>query len=121
MTDPVETLKSLDRPRLLVSAARIGLADYNRQPLLRRLLRDPVPAGPEAALARLLELEAGLDASRRAGAADYIAARHVELLIALMGEARLVLAARAWLPPADAGHAATTGRAGAVRGSPRAG
>ena len=121
MTDPVELLKHLDRPRLLVSAARIGLADYNRQSLLRRLFHDSVPAGSEATLARLLMLEARMDAARRAGGADYIVARHVELLIALMGEARLLLAARARPIPADAGRSGAMDGSGAVQGSPRAG
>ena len=120
MTDPVETLKSLDRPRLLVSAARIGLGDSNRLPMLRRLLRDTAPPGPEVALERLLEMEARMEGARRAGAADYVAARHVEQLIALMGEARLVLAGRARPGlPDDRGTA--TGRGGLADTRPRAG
>ncbi|WP_311734966.1 DUF6477 family protein [Alloyangia mangrovi] len=36
-----------------------------------------------------MEMEDGLDSSRRARAASYSAARHVEVLAAIIGEARL--------------------------------
>ena len=38
MIDPQEILQTLRRPRLLVRAARLGLADYNRDRSLRRSL-----------------------------------------------------------------------------------
>ncbi len=86
-------LEKLSRPRLLIRAARFGLADYRREPALRRLLKTAVVPGPAEALERLLGLEATLEAARRSGAAGYAVARHVEVLIALMGEARLLRAA----------------------------
>lgn len=89
MTQVHETLAALRRPRLLVSAARFGLCDYNRERTLRRLLRESVPPSPAAALERLLQIEARMEATRRDASAGYSAARHIEILIALMGEARL--------------------------------
>ncbi len=89
MTDLNAALDALTRPRLIVSAARFGLAEYNRERSLARLLREAVAPSPRAALERLLQIEARIEQSRCAGAADYSAARHVEVMIALMGEARI--------------------------------
>ncbi|MDJ1007139.1 MAG: DUF6477 family protein [Paracoccaceae bacterium] len=83
-------LADLRRPRLLISAARFGLADYDRSRDLRRLLRLGAVPSPGQAVARLMDEEAGLEATRQAGAATYSVSRHVDLLIALMGEARLL-------------------------------
>lgn len=76
----------LTRPRLLIRAARIGLADYRRTRMLRSLLTGTRTA--EEVVARLLEHEARAEAQRRASEAGYGVAHHVEILIALMAEAR---------------------------------
>ncbi|MDB6453117.1 DUF6477 family protein [Falsirhodobacter sp. 20TX0035] len=86
MTDFRTLLATLSRPRLLVRAARLGIEDYRRDRDLRRLTDH---ARPESALPQLLEKEAVMEATRMAGDASYSVARHVELLIALMAEARL--------------------------------
>ena len=88
MTDFRAQLADLRRPKLLIRAARCGLADYRRDRDLRRLL-DAQPA-PDRAVRRLLTEEEALEATRRAGAAGYSVARHVEMLIALMAEVRLL-------------------------------
>ena len=85
-----DILSTLRRPRLLISAARFGLADYDRRRHLRHLLRAPSIPTPAEAIERLIDEEAGLEATRRAGDATYSAARHIDVLIALMGEARLL-------------------------------
>ena len=82
-------IENLKRPRLLIRAARFGLTDYRRERDLRRLIEASVP--PETALKRLLSVEDGMEATRRAGDASYSIARHIEVLIALMAEARVVL------------------------------
>lgn len=95
MTDPLSMLNQLRRPPLLIEAARLGLADYRRDAALRRhlgLLRPPAGA---AALLALIEAEAEIDRERRCGGAGYSPARHVDILIAMMGEARLMRAAAA--------------------------
>ncbi len=89
MIDPQEILKSLRRPRLLVRAARHGLSDYRRDRFLRRLLPGEVVPQPGQALARLAEREAAMDQNRREGGATYSVARHIEILVALIEEARL--------------------------------
>jgi hypothetical protein len=90
MTDFHDLLSSLRRPRLLVRAARLGLCDYNRTRDLRRLMRASQIPGPESALTQLIAEEALLDADRRAGGASYSIARHIDLLIAMMAEARIL-------------------------------
>ena len=85
-------LDNLRRPRLLVRAARHGLQDYRRERDLARLIGRMMPAAESSAVPRLIEAEAEIEEVRRAGAAGYSIARHVELLIALMAEARLFAA-----------------------------
>jgi len=88
MQDIRSQLAALNRPALLVRAAQIGATRYARASALARLFGPgPFPT-PREALAWLLEMEAGLDRARRARRAEYRAAEHVEVLIAVMGEAR---------------------------------
>lgn len=88
----LESLNALRRPRLLIQAARIGAATYRRDLHLRRVLGPEGMAHGPAALAMLMEMEAAMNAARNAGGASYCAADHVDLLIAMMGEARLLRA-----------------------------
>jgi len=84
-------LASLRRPRLLIRAARFGLADYDRARSLRRLFPEgSVPAAADP-LPPLMEQEAACEARRRAGDAAYSVARHVEILVALISEAHNAL------------------------------
>jgi hypothetical protein len=94
MIDLLGRIALLRRPRLLVHAARFGLEDYVRAHHLPRLLQGRVPARSGDALMRLLELEAELDAKRIEKAATYTIAAHVDVLIAIMGEARDLRATR---------------------------
>ncbi|NDV97958.1 DUF6477 family protein [Salipiger sp. PrR002] len=88
MQDLHSRLGAMRRPRLLVRAARIGASEYRRRPHLARLLGGPCPPQHGAALLQLMELEEMLDDGRQRRAADYSAAQHVELLAAIIGEAR---------------------------------
>lgn len=88
MTDFRTLLAQLRRPRLLIRAARFGIVDYRRERDLRRLVEAPLP--PDRALPRLIDEEERLEHSRREGRADYSVARHIEVLIALMAEVRLL-------------------------------
>lgn len=92
--NPQGTLAALRRPRILIRAARFGLAEYRRERDLPRLLGEVRPA---AVVDELLAREAMAEADRARGAAGYSPARHVELLIALIAEA-----ARATVPAAQA-------------------
>lgn len=89
MTDHAAYLASLKRPRILVRAALHGLSDYDRNRCLRRVLSG-VTLSPASAVARLLDIEEALETARKAGEAGYSPARHVDVMIALMAEVRLL-------------------------------
>lgn len=95
MKDVLGLLLDLKRPRLLIRAARIAAQDYRRDICLRRALGDTPPARSGAALMALMEIEALMDENRRAKDASYSVTRHVEVLTAMMGEARILRAAAA--------------------------
>lgn len=95
MTDPFTMLSQLRRPRLLIQAARAGSEEYRRDAHLYRLLGHGRLPGSGEALIRLMEMEADLDQQRRTGAGSYSLVAHVDVLIAMMGEARLLRAAAA--------------------------
>jgi Family of unknown function (DUF6477) len=88
MTDFCALLSELRRPRLLIRAARLGLQDYRRDRDLRRLIAQTL--SPERAVPQLVEEEERLEETRKAGDAAYSVSRHVEVLIALMAEVRLL-------------------------------
>lgn len=90
MTDFRSYLSALVRPRLLVRAARLGLQDYRRERDLARLLGTDRARSVEAVLGVLIDAEATLEATRQAGDAGYSIARHIETLIAMMAEVRLM-------------------------------
>lgn len=88
-------LKELRRPRLLIRAARHGAGEYNRDRHLQRVLGyGHAPRHTEAVL-RLMEQEQALNTQRLEGDATYSLTRHLDVLIALMGEACLLRALRA--------------------------
>ncbi len=94
MQDILSLMDTLRRPRLLIRAAQHGAEDYRRDSHLPRLLGyGQLPRSGEA-LIRLMEDERVLDERRKTGAADYSLPRHVDILIAMVGEARLLRAAR---------------------------
>ncbi|OZB15241.1 MAG: hypothetical protein B7X55_09940 [Rhodobacterales bacterium 34-62-10] len=99
MTDILHRLDHLRRPRLLIRAARIGAEDYRRDIHLPRLLGHGAVPRPVVALERLMESEAALDDCRRAHDAGYSTIRHVEVMIAVIGEARILRASYPALVP----------------------
>jgi hypothetical protein len=88
MTDCRTMLATLRRPRLLMRAARFGLAEYRRERDLRRYVTGV--ASPEDTVSSLMTVEARLEATRIAGDAAYSVARHIEVLIALLAEAQFL-------------------------------
>ena len=98
MTDLFSMLNQLRRPRLLIQAARAGCEEYRRDPHLHRLLgHGRLPKSGEA-LIRLMDMEGELNQQRRAGAGSYSLVAHLDVLIAMMGEARLARACEATEP-----------------------
>ncbi len=91
MHDPMTQITTLRRPRLLIRAARHGLAYYSRDRTLARVLTATQKTS-EGVLTDLMRTEAEIEATRKNGDVSYSVSRHLEVLIALMGEARLMLA-----------------------------
>ena len=94
MKDIPSLLSDLKRPRLLIQAARLGAEDYRRETHLPRHLGYGNLPRHGAALMRLMEKEGVMNAERKAGDACYSVAHHVDILIAIMGEAQLLRATR---------------------------
>ena len=90
MNDILSMLKMLNRPRLLVRAARHGLSEYNRDRHLTRILKDVRLPGPGQAVITLMSEEQILEEKRKLGDASYSVLHHIDVLIALMGEAKLL-------------------------------
>lgn len=88
MSDFCMVLANLRRPRLLMHAVRFGLGDYCRDRDLRRLVNCGL--SPDKTVPSLMILEADIEASRMAGETAYSAARHIDVLVALLAEARLL-------------------------------
>lgn len=88
MTDFQALLAQMQRPRLLIHAARFGMQDYRRERDLRRL---GAPTGSaEQSVSKLFQDEALLEQTRCAGDVAYSVVRHIDVLIALMAEVRLL-------------------------------
>jgi hypothetical protein len=94
MKDIHTLLATLHRPRLLMRAARIGAQSYRRDGHLPRLLGYGILPRHGQALMRLLDIEAELEAHRTQFGAAYSVARHVDVLIAIIGEAQALRAAQ---------------------------
>jgi hypothetical protein len=92
MLDIQTRLAALKRPMLLARAARFGADGYRREIHLKRLLQCHSMPRPADAIMQLLDLEAETNARREAKSGNYSAAQHVEILIAISGEARLMQA-----------------------------
>ncbi len=92
MNDVMTLLETLHRPRLLMEAARYGAACYRRDTQLGRILGEAALPGPRQAAIQLVCIEQGHEEARRAGLAAYSPARHLEVLAALIAEARTILA-----------------------------
>ncbi|MEP4198083.1 MAG: DUF6477 family protein [Aliishimia sp.] len=90
MQDVLTRIASMQRPRLLGRAARIGAQDYRRDLHLPRLLKvHTLPRSAEALL-KLSEMETELNEKRITGETSYHLPRHVEVLIAIVAEAALL-------------------------------
>lgn len=88
MQDLLSMLNALHRPRLLMRAARIGAQEYRRAGHLPRLLGYGVLPRHAPAILKLMEIEADLEDRRAEADTSYSLVRHVDVLIAIIGEAR---------------------------------
>ena len=90
MTDFAPLLAALRRPKILIRAARAGVADYRRERDLKRLLKAGHGRAPRLVLDILLAEEDRLETNRASGETAYNLQRHVALLTAIIAEARLL-------------------------------
>ncbi|MGB3246237.1 MAG: DUF6477 family protein [Sulfitobacter sp.] len=90
MQDILSMLQTLHRPRLMMRAARIGAEEYRRTVHLPRLLGYGTLPRHGAALMKLMQIEAELEDQRKEEDAGYSLLRHIDVLIALVGEARVM-------------------------------
>lgn len=89
MTNPISKLNSLKRPKILISAARLGLANYDRDADLRFIVKTGGTPGHDAAIESLLTRESALEDGRKEGRAGYSVQEHIRVLTALFAEVRL--------------------------------
>lgn len=94
MQDILTMLHALHRPRLMMRAARLGAEDYRRSAHLPRLLGYGALPGPGNALMQLMTIEGELEEQRATKHASYSLIRHLDVLIALVAEARTLGAAQ---------------------------
>ncbi|MEH6644964.1 DUF6477 family protein [Sulfitobacter sp.] len=95
MKDIHNLLASLHRPRLLMRAARIGAQQYRREGHLPRLLGYGILPRHGDALMKLVGIEAELETQRVDQDTAYSPTNHVDVLIAIVGEARELRASQA--------------------------
>ncbi|APE43307.1 hypothetical protein BOO69_07655 [Sulfitobacter alexandrii] len=92
MQDVLSMLNTLHRPRLMMRAARLGAENYRRSSHLPRLLGYGVLPRHAAALLQLMDIEAALEKERLNSDAGYSLLRHIDVLIAMVAEARVLRA-----------------------------
>ena len=90
MQDALTILHKLRRPKMLMRAAQIGVAEYKRVAHLLRLLGyGRMPKQSEVILKLIeIEIEKNLKALRKAGESADNLLRHIDVMIAIVGEAR---------------------------------
>ena len=92
MLDIHTRLAALKRPKLLARAARFGVDDYRRSLHLAKILQsDDLPRYAQAIM-QLFDIENEMNTARQEGSGNYSYARHVDVLIAIAGEAKLMQA-----------------------------
>ncbi len=94
MQDVLGVMDRLKRPKLLIRAARLGAEEYKRDTHLPRILGyGHMPRAAEA-LMRLMQLEIEMNDKRKTSDASYSLTRHLDMLIAMVGEARILRASQ---------------------------
>ena len=94
MQDVLTMLDRLTRPKLLIRAARLGAENYDRDTHLPRVLGyGQVPRTADALL-RLMQQEAAINSLRKTRDTAYSLSAHLDLLIAMIGEARILRSSR---------------------------
>ncbi len=91
MLNIIDILNGLKRPKILVRAARLSLEEYNRDRELRRITKTSQNTCQDSVFDRLLAHENYLEDARCNGDASYSIQRHIQVLTAMLAEAKLIL------------------------------
>ena len=95
MQDVLTMMDHLTRPKLLIRAARLGADGYHRDTHLPRLFGyGQVPRVADALL-QLMQKESVMNAKRKMQDTTYSLPCHLDLLIAMVGEARILRSCQA--------------------------
>jgi hypothetical protein len=92
-------LNTLKRPKILISAARLGMADYDRDADLRFIIKTGQTPDHNEAIETLIAKESELESSRKDGQSHYSVQEHIRVLTALLAEVRLPSFARKQIAP----------------------
>lgn len=79
-------ITQIKRPRILIKAAQISAKAYNRDRVLKRLLRVTTLPTHGNAIQKLQEYESIQNDARQSGDASYKIQTHIAILGALLGE-----------------------------------
>lgn len=90
MTNLIMRLENLRRPSLMIRAARAGAILFDRHRDLMRLGLSTCLSDPSECIGVLLRKEAELETARKLRSPSYELTRHIQVLIALIAEARLL-------------------------------
>ena len=83
----INRLQRLNRPKILVQAARHGVTTYERKPHLLHLFGWQKPKSLSALLDTLFEKEAELKKMRRLNDDEYQIQDHIDIITSLIAEA----------------------------------
>ena len=99
MINTKSILANLKRPKILVNAARLGMANYDRDADLRFIVKTTKTPNHEVAIEALLTREGELEDNRKNAQASYSVHEHIRVLTALLSEVRLPIFSRSGLAP----------------------
>ncbi|MCF6305475.1 MAG: DUF6477 family protein [Rhodobacteraceae bacterium] len=88
MTIKPTLLAGLRRPGILIESARIGVKHYQREKALNRLFKTNRPNAKTALVSALKAREQDIENLRQLGDGTYRAQHHVQVMTALIAEAR---------------------------------
>ena len=97
--DILQDVVALKRPSMLVRAAKEGALGYRRKAHLRRYFGEHQQRCGADLLKKIMQLEAEQNVQRKAVQAEYSITQHVDILIALIGEAQILRASLSCMEP----------------------
>ena len=82
-------LAGMRRPKILIESARIAVKNYKRESALNRLFKTKRPDTKAALVSALKQREQDIENLRKLGDGTYLAQAHVQVMTALIAEARV--------------------------------